>query len=243
MHYIFGIVRPLRINHVFTNPGTTPHHHFGSLLGPWSEFCREGNSDHGLSFLFSTDLQYFWILAVQILRGPEFWSEFPHFMGMGWLLHRHCMPKCPPAWYCCPWIFPLTLIPIPSPCCMRWRTVPTALLAAATEAPVQSRHHRWSHNAASCSSRRRQDSLFLSSCSSIFGSLPLAWSFRSASSLRAIFHGRQHSIFLALSCLSLSLLLFFFSLPPLISHILRTNLSKNVFWRQNAATTENHLVV
>ena len=25
----------------------------------WSEFCRGGNSDHGLSFLFSTDLQYF----------------------------------------------------------------------------------------------------------------------------------------------------------------------------------------
>ena len=24
-----------------------------------SEFCRGGNSDHGLSFLFSTDLQYF----------------------------------------------------------------------------------------------------------------------------------------------------------------------------------------
>ena len=40
--------------------------------------CRGGNSDHGLSFLFSTDLQYFWILAVQVLRGLSF--------GLSWVV-------------------------------------------------------------------------------------------------------------------------------------------------------------
>ena len=32
---------------------------FWQLTRTWSESCRGGNSDHGLSFLFSTDLQYF----------------------------------------------------------------------------------------------------------------------------------------------------------------------------------------
>ena len=45
-----------RDNHQLRNH---PHHHFGSQLGPWSEFRRGGNSDHGLSFLLSTDLQCF----------------------------------------------------------------------------------------------------------------------------------------------------------------------------------------
>ena len=27
-------------------PGSHPHHHLGSYFGPWSEFCRGGNSDH-----------------------------------------------------------------------------------------------------------------------------------------------------------------------------------------------------
>ena len=50
-----------------------------------------GNSDHGLSFLFSTDLQYFWILAVQILRGLSFGLSFLILWGWGWFPHRqHC---------------------------------------------------------------------------------------------------------------------------------------------------------
>ena len=50
--------------------------------------CRGGNSDHGLSFLFSTDLQHFWILAVQILRGPSFGLSFLILWGWGWFPHR-----------------------------------------------------------------------------------------------------------------------------------------------------------
>ena len=52
----------------------------GRKLGPWSEF----------PFLYRFNLRYLWILAVQ-LNSPwsEFWSEFPHFMGMGvGFLHR-----------------------------------------------------------------------------------------------------------------------------------------------------------
>ena len=43
----------------------------------WPEFCRGGSSDHGLSFLFSTDFPW-----------SEFWSEFPHLWGWGWFPHR-----------------------------------------------------------------------------------------------------------------------------------------------------------
>ena len=42
-----------------------------------------GRTDHGLSFLFSTDLQYFWILAVQILRGLSFGLSFLILRGWG----------------------------------------------------------------------------------------------------------------------------------------------------------------
>ena len=52
------------------------------------EFCRGGNSDHGLSFLFSTDLQCFWILAVQILCGLSFDLSFLMLWGWGWFPYR-----------------------------------------------------------------------------------------------------------------------------------------------------------
>ena len=48
----------------------------GRKLGPWSEF------------LFSTDLQHFWILAVQILRGLSFGLSFLILWGWGWFPHR-----------------------------------------------------------------------------------------------------------------------------------------------------------
>ena len=41
-----------------------------------------------LSFLFSTDLQYFGILAVQILRGLGFGLSFLILWGWGWFPHR-----------------------------------------------------------------------------------------------------------------------------------------------------------
>ena len=64
-------------------PGNHPHHHFGSQLGPWSEFCRGGNSDHGLSSLFSTAFTVLLNSGGSNSPWSEFWSEFPHFMGMG----------------------------------------------------------------------------------------------------------------------------------------------------------------
>ena len=61
-----------------TNPGTTPI----TILAV--------NSDHGLSFaveetrtMFSTDLQYFLNSGGSNSPWSEFWSENPHFMGMG----------------------------------------------------------------------------------------------------------------------------------------------------------------
>ena len=53
--------------------------------------CRGGNSDHGLSFLFSTDSQYFWILADQILRGLSFGPSFLILWGWGWFPHRQTL--------------------------------------------------------------------------------------------------------------------------------------------------------
>ena len=41
-----------------------------------------------LSFLFSTDLQYFWILAVHILLGLSFGLSFLILWGWGWFPHR-----------------------------------------------------------------------------------------------------------------------------------------------------------
>ena len=52
-----------------------------------------GNSDHGLSFLLSTDSQHFWILAVQILRGLNFGLSF---LIWGWFPHRQ--NRIHPGW-------------------------------------------------------------------------------------------------------------------------------------------------
>ena len=71
-------------------PKHHPHHHFGSWLGPWSEFCRGGNSNQGLSFLFSTEIQSSWnsILAIQSLRRLSFALSFLILGGWGWFPHR-----------------------------------------------------------------------------------------------------------------------------------------------------------
>ena len=64
-----------------TNPGTTPI------------IILAANSDHGLSFAGEETRTMVWVsFSLQIYSTFEFWSEFPHFMGMG--LAAQC--KIPP---------------------------------------------------------------------------------------------------------------------------------------------------
>ena len=62
-----------------------------------------GNSDRGLSFLFSTDLQYFGFLAVQILRGLSFGLSFLISWGWGWFPHRQLSRTSSPFWVAMAW--------------------------------------------------------------------------------------------------------------------------------------------
>ena len=70
-------------------PRNHPRHHLAVNSDHGLSFCRGGDSDNGLSFLFSTDLQCFWILAVQILRGLSFSLNSLVLWGWGVAPARH----------------------------------------------------------------------------------------------------------------------------------------------------------